>query len=411
MSISDEYYEPIYNPIQKSTLKPRSPTILEVGIGSPYSENGGGVETYIHIIGKMFEERGFEVYYAYLSNNKQNKGITKKGDIVIGGKFTYIFPFIKRIVYNLELRKSIKSSNYRYDIIHINGDNGGLVKKIPGSILMTTLHGSWIETTKKTISFNKSPLRYYNLLYSLILGCIEIFAVKKSNIVIAVSNHLVDYFQHHRKKDDIRVIHSFSKEIEVLSDERRERIREDLGIEHNEIICLWVGRDPLRKALDTAVRSVLCTKGMKLLVVGANYESNNPRIISLGKVDEYRLNKIYNAADIFLFPSLAEGFSLAVIEAMSAGLVPIIVKGNPSEEIIENGINGLIADSQTDFCNILKNVEANHKTLQKIKENSKKTSLGIKKNFVEEMNEIIIKLKKFVETGLEKQNKEKGVKK
>lgn len=46
-------------------------------------------------------------------------------------------------------------------------------------------------------------------------------------------------------------------------------------------------------------------------------------VVLTGAVDDTTLTWLYNRADIFVFPSLSEGFGLPVVEAMSAGL-PVI---------------------------------------------------------------------------------------
>lgn len=54
-----------------------------------------------------------------------------------------------------------------------------------------------------------------------------------------------------------------------------------------------------------------------------NAEKYKDRIILTGFIDEKDINTIYNSANIFVFPSLSEGFGLPVLEAMACG-VPVI---------------------------------------------------------------------------------------
>jgi glycosyltransferase involved in cell wall biosynthesis len=61
------------------------------------------------------------------------------------------------------------------------------------------------------------------------------------------------------------------------------------------------------------------------------------------------VNLLYSA-DLFVLPSLAEGFSLAILEAMAAGVPVVATRVGGAAEIIEEGRNGFLvppADSET----------------------------------------------------------------
>ena len=65
-----------------------------------------------------------------------------------------------------------------------------------------------------------------------------------------------------------------------------------------------------------------------------------------GAVPHHRMGELYAAADIFCLPSLYEGFPLAILEAMAAGL-PVVatrVAGNP--EAVEDGVHGRLVDAE-----------------------------------------------------------------
>ncbi len=54
------------------------------------------------------------------------------------------------------------------------------------------------------------------------------------------------------------------------------------------------------------------------------------------------LNAYYNASEMFLFPSISEGFSLVILEAMSAGL-PVIVNANAGIRLPHEGRSGCLS--------------------------------------------------------------------
>jgi glycosyltransferase involved in cell wall biosynthesis len=52
----------------------------------------------------------------------------------------------------------------------------------------------------------------------------------------------------------------------------------------------------------------------------------------------------YAAADVFVFPTRYEAFSLATLEAAAAGLPILAPRINGTEELIEDGVNGFFVE-------------------------------------------------------------------
>ena len=60
-------------------------------------------------------------------------------------------------------------------------------------------------------------------------------------------------------------------------------------------------------------------------------------IIQLGYLSEYELNLLYNLAQVFVFPSLYEGFGLPNIEAMRCGTPVLTTKMGGIPEVVQDG--------------------------------------------------------------------------
>jgi Glycosyltransferase len=111
-----------------------------------------------------------------------------------------------------------------------------------------------------------------------------------------------------------------------------------------ECFILYVGTIEPRKnltALLEAFHHLLATHDLRLVIVGKKgwlYEGFfrrlrelglEDRVIFTGYVPDEDLPAIYSAADLFVFPSLYEGFGLPVLEAMACG-TPVVCSNTSS---------------------------------------------------------------------------------
>ena len=67
------------------------------------------------------------------------------------------------------------------------------------------------------------------------------------------------------------------------------------------------------------------------------------------------LVKVYQHADVFVFPTLAEGMPLVILEAMASGL-PVITTPNGPGDIVRNEIDGFLV-APRDIESIVEKVE------------------------------------------------------
>ncbi len=116
------------------------------------------------------------------------------------------------------------------------------------------------------------------------------------------------------------------------------QLRSRFGIKEGDFVVLYVGRlFDRQKNVSTLIRSftLIDDPRMKLVVAGegpsfSEYKAlagDDGRIIFTGRLEEKRLNSIYNLADLFVLPSVWEGFNLTVLEA-AAHSIPIVLSKN-----------------------------------------------------------------------------------
>ncbi|MFW6047175.1 MAG: glycosyltransferase family 4 protein, partial [Candidatus Woesearchaeota archaeon] len=105
-----------------------------------------------------------------------------------------------------------------------------------------------------------------------------------------------------------------------------------------DIYFLWAGEGELRQTLEQKARE---------------YEISE-RIIFLGYRSD--IQKIYQASDLFIFPSHFEGQPFSLMEAMSWGLPVVTTSVSGIPEIINDNIHGLLFEAG-DSCDLLKKVQ------------------------------------------------------
>ena len=134
-------------------------------------------------------------------------------------------------------------------------------------------------------------------------------------------------------------------------------LRERLGLDGHRVIA-FAGRLVPHKGVDVILRALAeLPSDVVLLVIGRGPRLSDlvglarrlgveHRIRFLPRVSDEELPRHLRAADLFVFPSQnrLEGFGLAVAEAMASGL-PVITADMPGvREVIEPGVEGLLAE-------------------------------------------------------------------
>jgi len=122
-----------------------------------------------------------------------------------------------------------------------------------------------------------------------------------------------------------------------------------------KFIFLYQGRLVAEKNVEVLLQvwsQIPKPDGYKLAIVGTgslekklkNLYRDDRSIIWVGHVeDEQRRIEILRGSDVFILPSLVEGLSLALLEAMACGLACIATNAGSHEEVLDGGA-GIIID-------------------------------------------------------------------
>ncbi len=145
------------------------------------------------------------------------------------------------------------------------------------------------------------------------------------------------------------------REFETLPAATDFRVRFGLGAAPT---VLYMGRLQARKGVDVLLRAFLAADvaDSRLLIVGPdegmlrtlrNMAAGDNRIVFAGYLDGSQRLGALSAADVFALPAVGEGQSIAVLEALAAGLPVVLSPGCNMNEVAEAGA-GFVAKATVD---------------------------------------------------------------
>lgn len=237
------------------------------------------------------------------------------------------------------------------DIVHFSG------LQLSGFHMAVACKFAGVKNTVMTVRGFSGDAIYFNIIKKSILTYIlEPITILLSKKVIAVSNYVLNrrVLRIFGSKDK-RTIYNFPPKLDTKSDNKKS-LREELGIEKNDIVIVTVARiikDKGYHIFDEAILNFNGKTNLKFVIVGdgAYLENmkkkleemvNNNQVFFLG----YRgdINHILKTCDIFVLPTLHETLSVALLEASQASLALIASRTGGVPEIVENNYNGILIE-------------------------------------------------------------------
>lgn len=254
------------------------------------------------------------------------------------GAVTYLLSAVPK------LRQLARANDY--DIFHFYFG-------LPTGLLALYVH--WVLKKPYVIALRGSDVpgydntqRYLRPLHRL-LRPLSRFIWSRAAAVTAISDHLRALAHGTMSDIDISVIRN-AVDTEMFPRTTRSRRPGPL-----RLVC--VCRLIRRKGLEHLVHAVgdLRDLGAELEIVGSGQQYEYlaslidrlglaDRITLTGYVPRERLADHYNAADIFVLPSISESFGQVLLEAMSTGLPVIASRVGGIPEFVEHGVGGLLIE-------------------------------------------------------------------
>ncbi|MEO0279937.1 MAG: glycosyltransferase family 4 protein [candidate division WOR-3 bacterium] len=356
-------------------------------VSDAYYPFPGGVSEHMHHLSKALRERGHIVKILTASYNHGEK---EENCVLRVGK-VHILPLnFTQITFTWEkyLRKKLREIfKEEFDIVHTHGPLG---HNLPYHALIFSRSKNIATFHTAFIGFN-----FYRLA--------RIFykeSFKKIDKVICVSK---------KAKKEIEKYFPFGNYVIIPNGVDTKRFNpEGEKIEKNNFTVLYVGRFEKRKGplIFLKAAKILREKGYReiefwmvgkgpLFTNSKKYaEENNLNVRFFGFVEPNELPKIFRSADIYVSPAIGgETFGIVLIEAMASGVPVISSDIEGYNEVIKDGINGLLFKNKKEK-DLAEKIEIliNDKSLrEKIRERGLKFSKEFDWNKIAEKVEFIYK--------------------
>ncbi|MBE3092203.1 MAG: glycosyltransferase family 4 protein [Actinobacteria bacterium] len=359
---------------------------MRIGIDlSRYFDRSGGVGIYaanllkyLLKIDKNNEYNAYSFFYNCFPSNWKHKKIIdefRKYGKVNFSQINLPTSILKRKWNNSSIEKKEKLLG-GVDIIH---STAYMIPELFNARLVVTIHD---------LSFLIFPEYHTKENYELVLSNL-IYLNSRPDMVICDSlqtkKDVIKYF--HVPEEKLRVVYlgvsdSFREEIDS---DFRKKILEKYGLTGKYLLCV-ASIEPRKNFLriinafsefikqeEYKEYSLVCVggRGWKNIEIYSLVKQKNleGKIKFLGFIEESELAPIYNQAEIFLYPSLYEGFGLPVLEAMACA-VPVITSNVSSLPEVASDAAILVnpyseKDIYTAVCSLLENGSLRKKLISK----------------------------------------------
>jgi glycosyltransferase involved in cell wall biosynthesis len=347
-----------------------------------FSPNVGGVETHLDDLCAYLQKRGHSVFvitYQPLTTRAKSPRFESKQNLEIRRikwvgydlfqklephpvlEFIYLTPTLLMHSFSFLIRRRDD-----VNVIHAHGLNAAFVAKVVGRLF-----------GKRTIV---SIHAIYNLSNRNTLGKLMNISLSSSDALLTLAN---------KSKTELLKIGLDNSRIKVFTYWVNQQVfkpldvtscKKELGLDR-KFVVLFVGRfleiKGVRLLLDVATR-LTTSRDITLMFVGEGPLSNEVRkassnlgnVLYVGKVENKKLSKYYNAADVVVVPSIyEEGFGRVILEALSCGTPVIASNRGGVPEALDQSVGILIEPKVDEIQRTIENLYEHPEQLANLRRN------------------------------------------
>jgi glycosyltransferase involved in cell wall biosynthesis len=329
----------------------------------PGENYGVGPGVYVwHLLPELFQQGAEHDYYVF-TNNETHQLIPKRNHVTVIINNLPSKCRVLRVIHE-QFFLPYQAWKHRLDCVHFLGNNISYV--LGKRSILTVYDLMWkyyLDRGEKSLK-----LRYFQ--------CTVPWSIKRSHTIITISAFVAkQLYTEFQKKHRVHPILLAPCDLPILDDQETHRYRSLYGFQyiytvttsmhHKNLIVLLKAFSSIKKNHHYTGKLVISgqLKGdyHKDTISFLKQKSISDDVVLTGFVSEKEKSYLYRNAEIFVYPSLYEGFGLPVLEAMSVG-TPVIashaasipeVGGNAclyfdphSEHELINQLLRLIGDSE-----------------------------------------------------------------
>lgn len=276
-------------------------------------------------------------------------------------------------------------ANHNYDIVHSIGVNTARADVFT----IQNIQPAKVEILKKLGSEEKVslPRRFTRWVYLTVTSAIEkkLYTArqgKKLPMFLPVSRGVEAELRRHYEIGDapVRIVPNAAdtEKFRPLDSEERGAWRRKQGIPADVPLAVFAGGEWARKGLHLAIQGIGKMQNKTLWLFVAGDDADRERFKRMAKdagvsdrvvFGGFRkdVDRAMGSADLFLFPSYYEAFSLATIEAAACGLPIVATKINGTEDFIVPGETGeFVKHDPADIAAVLERLVSNPERLAEL---------------------------------------------
>lgn len=302
------------------------------------------------------------VYIGYRALATALEGLGHSVEILSPGDFPTITRLNGRwvpLAYPLAIARWLRRRRDEFDLVMFHSYSGWLASAFAGGrprslVMFHGLEPLYHRELRQQAEIEGGGLSWrYRLLQELLMPLMLRVACRTATGVACLNRAEADYLlTSHWVTSGPPVVLAHGVAAEFFATARTPR-----PIEHVLFVGQWLPMKGIRDLRDAATTLLRDDRSMRLTCAGTLQPEElvrsefpqeiRDRVAVLPRVDQPTLARLYREADLFVFPSLYEGFSRAILEAMAARLPIVCTAVGVAADALKNGDSALLVPKRS----------------------------------------------------------------